>query len=846
MQDTKRFSPDDPLLTAYALNELEGDERAVVEAALRYDPAAREQVAEIRATASQLTAALADELEDVPTGKFIPMPREATGAGRIPANAGEAMPKQPPTGSGQRGVLRFPQLYYVIGLAAAACFAVIFVLHSSREDSPAMVPKTAIVAKPIVPPAAVTEKSPEAPATLIMVTKENEAVATTRTETKPASEAAAPVIHVESTVADTAKPVDTAATANVTSPVIAVAVESPAPSAAPASGAPVIVAPKTAVATTDSAKASPIPATPAVRQPAPRPKLADILAKNPSPTAAVPLPDPAESKSPVLTAQGEAKARQLSSQDDIVTLSPFVVDSGPRQNFLKRLFAGLGPDRPAPRQREDALPAPPAPRAAVFGALRDYTYGRDNDFVRAVDTPLSTFALNVDTESYDSVRRYVQLHRRPPVDAVRIEELVNYFPYHYAAPTGDVAFSAALEVAYAPWAPTHRLVRIGLKGREVAATARPPANLVFLLDASGSMNEPNKLPLVKESLRQLVSRLRSDDRVAIVTYAGTSGLALPSTPAADTKAIVNALNRIEAGGDTTGSPGIQLAYDIAKANFVAGGTNRVILCTDGDFGLGTAQPAELVRLVEEKAKSGLSLTALGFGLARSKDNLLELLADKGNGDYGYIDTRREAERFFVEQINSSLTTIAKDVKIQVDFNPALVASYRLLGYENRRLNPRDFNHDKADASEIGAGHAVTALYEVVLVGTDQVAVSELASPDESKYVTTVRPELKDGAATKELLTVRVRYKAPENDALCKQEFPLPDTNAVFAQATPDFRFAVAVAGYGMVMRNSPYKGTATIANVTEWAVAAASDDPGGYRGEFIGLVRDSEKLVDTY
>ncbi|MES1167624.1 MAG: von Willebrand factor type A domain-containing protein, partial [Oleiharenicola lentus] len=298
------------------------------------------------------------------------------------------------------------------------------------------------------------------------------------------------------------------------------------------------------------------------------------------------------------------------------------------------------------------------------------------------------------------------------------EELVNYFPYQYRAPTGDVPFAANLEVASAPWAPAHRLVRIGLKGREVSDAARPAANLVFLLDVSGSMQQPNKLPLVKQSLHLLVDKLRADDRVAIAVYAGASGLALPSTPVSHKAEILAAIDRLQAEGSTNGAMGIQLAYDIAKANFITGGVNRVILATDGDFNVGVTNEGDLTRLIEEKAKSGVFLSVLGFGMGNYKDATLESLADKGNGNYAYIDTLAEAKKSLVEQAGGTLLTIAKDVKIQVEFNPAQVQAYRLIGYENRLLKKEDFNNDKVDAGEIGAGHTVTALYEVVPVGAE--------------------------------------------------------------------------------------------------------------------------------
>jgi len=471
-----------------------------------------------------------------------------------------------------------------------------------------------------------------------------------------------------------------------------------------------------------------------------------------------------------------------------------------------------------------------------------YAFRKDNDYQRVVDHPLSTFSVDVDTASYANVRRFLTQGQRPPADAVRIEELVNYFPYRYAPPTGNVPFAAHLEVASAPWASEHRLVRIGLKGREVSDAQRPAANLVFLLDVSGSMNEPNKLPLVKQSLRLLVNKLRSDDHVAIAVYAGASGLALPSTPANRKAEILEAIDRLQAEGSTNGAMGIQLAYDIVKANFVPGGVNRVILATDGDWNVGTTNEGELLRLIGEKAKSGVFLTVLGFGMGNLKDSMLEQLADKGNGNYAYIDTLAEAKKSLVEQAGGTLVTIAKDVKIQVEFNPAQVQAYRLIGYENRLLAKEDFNDDKVDAGEIGAGHTVTALYEVVPAGTE----SPVQAPgvDALKYLKPVSGvgSKEPGAMTGELLTVKIRYKEPTGEVSSKLEFPLRDTGARFEEASADFKFAAAVAAFGMELRGSPHKGSLTLAAVADWGRAGLVDDAGGYRNEFLGLVKQAEAL----
>jgi Ca-activated chloride channel family protein len=487
----------------------------------------------------------------------------------------------------------------------------------------------------------------------------------------------------------------------------------------------------------------------------------------------------------------------------------------------------------------------PLMMASADANTESYAFRPESDFLSARENPLSTFSADVDTASYANVRRFLDSGRLPPPDAVRIEELLNYFPYRYAPPAGDAPFAASMEVADAPWAPAHRLVRIGLKGREVAAAERGAANLVFLLDVSGSMEAPNKLPLVKESMRLLLGRLRPDDHVAIVTYAGASGLALPSTPASHTRDIVAALDRLTPEGSTNGAMGIQLAYDIAKANFVRGGVNRVILCTDGDFNVGVSDDGGLHRLITEKAKSGVFLTALGFGMGNYQDAKLQQLADAGNGNYGYIDTRREAEKLLVEQVSGTLVTIAKDVKLQVEFNPAQVASYRLIGYEKRALKKEDFNNDAVDAGEIGAGHTVTALYEVVPVGAPDAANASGPAVDALKYQPVSNPssDLRTSNSERELLTLKVRYKEPDGDVSRKLEFPLVDRGERFADASDDFQFAAAVAGFGMILRDSPHKGSATYASVTAWAQHGLAADPGGYRAGFVGLVHRAEMLV---
>ena len=454
----------------------------------------------------------------------------------------------------------------------------------------------------------------------------------------------------------------------------------------------------------------------------------------------------------------------------------------------------------------------------------------ENPFLLARDHPLSTFSIDVDTASYSNVRRFLENGKLPPPDAVRIEELINYFVYDYQPPGDETPFSAHVEVASCPWNPQHRLARIGLKGKEIEEQERAAANLVFLLDVSGSMNEPNKLPLLKSAMGMLVQHLSDHDRVSIVVYAGAAGVVLPSTSCKEKPTILASLDRLQAGGSTAGSEGIQLAYRVAGDNCTAESVNRVILCTDGDFNVGITNQGDLVRLIEEKAAEGVFLTCLGFGMGNYKDSTLEKLADKGNGNYAYIDTIHEARKVLVEQLAGTLVTIAKDVKIQVDFNPALVGAYRLIGYENRMLRAEDFRDDTKDAGEIGAGHTVTALYELIPAGKE----AHLRQAEPSKYQQTVQPT--EAAASDELLTLRLRYKQPAAETSDETSFSVSDAGKSLVGASGDFRFAAAAACFGMLLRDSEHKGESTCDLVLELARSGKGDDPHGYRGEFVKLV----------
>ena len=452
----------------------------------------------------------------------------------------------------------------------------------------------------------------------------------------------------------------------------------------------------------------------------------------------------------------------------------------------------------------------------------------DNPFRSVLDHPLSTFAIDVDRASYANVRRFLSSYQLPPKDAVRIEELVNYFDYDYPDPEGDAPFSVSFEQMECPWKSDHQLVRIGLEGREIEVEARPPTNLVFLLDVSGSMEPENKLPLVKRSMKMLTAQLGSSDQIAIVVYAGASGLALDSTPGSRKADILGALDRLEAGGSTNGGEGIQLAYAVAERQFIEGGVNRVLLATDGDFNVGVTNRGDLVRLIEEKARKKIFLSVLWFGMDNYKDATLEELADKGNGNYAYIDGFPEARKVLVREMSGTLVTIAKDVKIQVEMNPARVKAYRLIGYENRLLAKEDFNDDRKDAGEIGAGHRVTALYELVPSGTEQ----DLPSVDELRYQRPVA--LQEAASSKELMTVKLRYKEPEGDTSRLLSFVLFDDEV--SRPSRDFQFASAVAAFGMILRESPFRGDADWDFVKKLARSGVGPDPNGYRREFLELV----------
>lgn len=467
----------------------------------------------------------------------------------------------------------------------------------------------------------------------------------------------------------------------------------------------------------------------------------------------------------------------------------------------------------------------------------EYKEIAENNFKTVSESPLSTFSIDVDAASYSNMRRYINKGELPPADAIRTEELINYFSYDYPQPTGNDPVKITTEVGACPWNVKHRLVRIGLKAKEIPTDKLPVSNLVFLIDVSGSMYGPQRLGLVQSSLKLLVNNLRDEDRVAIVVYSGSAGEKLPSTSGSDKQKIREAINELTAGGSTAGGAGIKLAYKIAKQNFVKGGNNRIILCTDGDFNVGVSSDEGLEKLIEQERKSGVFLTVLGYGMGNYKDSKMQVLAEKGNGNHAYIDNLQEANRVLVNEFGATMHTVAKDVKLQIEFNPSQVEAYRLIGYESRLLKDEDFNNDAKDAGEMGAGHTITAFYEVVPAGIKSDFTGKV---DDLKYQKT-KPTPAVTNNSKELLTVKLRYKAPDGNTSKKIEQPLIDDNK--EKVSSDFRFASAVAMFGQLLRDSDFKGAATYDKVISLVKTSLDNDEKGYRREFIRLAETAEGLA---
>ena len=473
------------------------------------------------------------------------------------------------------------------------------------------------------------------------------------------------------------------------------------------------------------------------------------------------------------------------------------------------------------------------------GNTEGYDVIAENPFLTTASAPRSTFSIDVDHASYSNVRRFLRQGQRPPRDAVRLEELINYFPYDLPAPRSEDPVTITTEVSTAPWNPAHRLVRIGLKGRPIDDDSLPPNNLVFLIDVSGSMEDEDKLPLLKSAFRLLVNELRPQDRVALVVYAGNAGVVLPPTPGSQKDSILDAIERLEAGGSTAGGDGIRLAYDVAKQSFMPNGNNRVILATDGDFNVGVSSDAELVQLIEQRREQGTFLTVLGFGTGNVKDSKMEKLADKGNGNYAYVDNLMEARKVLVTEMGGTLLTIAKDVKLQIEFNPSRVGAYRLLGYENRLLRDEDFKDDTKDAGELGSGHAVTALYELIPPGSPDLA--NVPRPDSLRYTKT--PSHTSASASSELMYVKLRYKPPTGSR--SREITHVVADETTARPSADFVFASAVAELGMVLRDSPHKGKSSVDSVIVRGERSRGADPFGYRAEFVSLAKMARDILES-
>lgn len=530
-------------------------------------------------------------------------------------------------------------------------------------------------------------------------------------------------------------------------------------------------------------------------------------------------------------------AKSGSSNNNSIQNYPISKDSE-KQSISGQELAQLSP---VENKSDQGVTAPPPPKEELDETVlntEDYDNIVENKFLAATQNPLSTFSIDVDEAAYSNVRRYLENGSMPPAGAVRIEEMINYFDYDYPKPANDDPFTVNTEISDCPWSPQHKLVHIGLQGKEIPVDNLPASNMVFLVDVSGSMDEPNKLPLVQASMNMLVDQLREKDKVAIVVYAGNAGLVLPSTNGSNKIKIKEAIDNLEVGGSTAGGEGIKLAYKIARENFIKNGNNRIILATDGDFNVGPSSDDELVRIIEQERKSGVFLSVLGYGMGNYKDNKMQQLADKGNGNHSYIDNINEARKVLVNEFGSTLFTIAKDVKIQIEFNPAKVQAYRLVGYENRMLAAEDFNDDTKDAGELGSGHTVTALYEVIPVGVKD---------DFSKSVDPLKYQSNDkkivSSNTNEIMTIKLRFKKPDEDMSKLITHPVIDNHTELVNTSNNFRFSAAVAEFGLLLRSSEYKQESSYSQVIGLAKGSKGTDDNGYRAEFIKLVQSATLLA---
>ncbi|MEM6567627.1 MAG: von Willebrand factor type A domain-containing protein [Planctomycetota bacterium] len=768
---------EDPRLVAYALGELEGADRAEIERALLADPACRAALDEITA--------------------FLPEVERAVRSGE-PAAGLESGAHASIVAAARRGPARSRAVWVQPVLALAASLAVAFIGFRAlgvRSNAPMRDVAVATLEQ--------QARADEAPKERASGRMSGEAVDLEVVEALVDAPAGAPAGAVVGSAAEPAEsaPVPEAESAMEVLDEFADDLDDGLDRVRPITvGA---VAPSDRPAETRAQKSGP-------SSPGPPAANGATVTKRIAPAREQARSSRAERKNETSRARVDTRGRRLEEE----TEEDAVVEDfeGGALNEVQDLLR-------QPAQREVAPP--------------------ENEFVLAAEDPLSTFSIDVDTASYANARRALKDGSFPRPSEVRIEEFVNYFAYDDAAPGADDEhpFRVHVETGAAPWQPNHRLVRIGLKGREVGFGERAPANLAFLVDVSGSMDEPNKLPLVKASLAMLTESLAPTDRVAIVVYASAQGLALPSTPVSAREAILQSLERLDAGGSTNGGAGIELAYAVAREHFVDGGINRVVLCTDGDFNVGVTSDSGLEELIAEKARGGIDLTVLGFGTGNFQDAKMEALSNRGNGNFAYIDTEAEAHKVLVAEVGGTLETIAKDVKLQVVWNPARVQAFRLIGYENRVLEHRDFDDDRKDAGEIGAGHGVTALYEVVPWGLAfDTSTATGARPDAS-----VLQRAGGAPPAGPFVTIQLRYKPPGEDASVRFEVTAIDSGASFGGAPESLRFAASVAGFAMLLRGSKHVGEATLEDVRGWALEARGEDPGGLRAGFVELV---ERAID--
>jgi Ca-activated chloride channel homolog len=839
--------PDDPRWTAYVLGELSDADRAEVEQELESSPEAREIVDEIR----MMTMLLKDELAKEPSPSLVPDQRRAVREAAVAQN-----------GAGRR--------QWFAGAFAAAAVAAVLLLGvalpsllrkpasdlgyqaaSEQPTKPVNAPAPpAVVPSTVVPSAEAPVPTAQSAAAYILNKEKQTEAVKLQAEERLADASAGVVTGVVSDSSGSRIPgVEvTLISAAIPAPVVTTTDETgsyrfeglpPGKYTVTCTLAGFVAFRQEFVVNPESLRI----ALAAKLEVAPVAEQATVSSSSPEVDQKA-IGDFVQNAQANARQQGQGGQRPVAPRTSAENANAIGGAYG-RGTAATRSFASPQPP-PAAGPVPAALPPgfrPDRPRQPFNTEAYDRI--EDNSFHAVAENPLATFSIDVDTASYANMRRFIDQGQLPPKDAVRIEELINYFSYDYAGPSGSRPIAVHPEVAAAPWDPTHRLVRIGVKAKDVDMRRRPPSNLVFLIDVSGSMESPDKLPLLKSGLKLLVDKLTENDRVSMVVYAGNSGLVLPPTTGDKKEFIARALDRLQAGGSTNGASGIQLAYNTAISTFIRGGINRVILCTDGDFNVGVTNQGDLTRLIEDKAKSGVFLSVLGFGTGNLKDSTMEKLADKGNGNYAYIDSINEARKVLVEQMGGTLMTVAKDVKIQVDFNPAKVNAYRLIGYENRVLANQDFNDDTRDAGDMGAGHTVTALFEIVPRGVD-IAIPGV---DASKYSRPSRPsqpaaalEKNDKVASNELLTVRVRYKTADGTTSTRFDVPLVDRGSAFNAASADYRFAAAVAEFGMILRDSPYKGSASLDQVIRIAEPSKGLDKNGYREEFVSLAKRARRL----